>query len=91
MFNLVKILSLDINWNVLKPEEKEENLRDMEDLIKRGYPTFTPEQKKVVSLTNVYQVDPSNIKIWDDLLSRNDELQAGDWKNMTLDDKKAGN
>jgi hypothetical protein len=87
---IVKILSLDINWNVLQPEEKEESLRDLEVLVKRGYNTFSPEQKKAVAMANVYNIEPADVKAWDDLLSKNDELQLGDWKKMSTDEKKAG-
>lgn len=86
---LVQILSLDINWNVLKPEEREEKLRELGDLVSRGYHLYTPEQKKAVSLQNVYTVSYQNTPAWDDILSKNDELQAGDWRNMSLEEKKA--
>ncbi len=33
----------------------------------------------------------SDFKAWDLVLQKNEALQAGDWKNMTLDEKKAGN
>jgi hypothetical protein len=42
----VQYLSLDINWGTYKPEQQEEFLRDLEDLVKDGYHTFSPEQKK---------------------------------------------
>ena len=84
------MLSLDINWNVLKPEEREESVRDLEQLVTKGYHTLTAEQKKAVALQNVYSVDPlKNVEAWDAILSKNDELQAGDWRNMSLEEKKA--
>lgn len=42
----VEYLSLEINWNTYKPEQQAEFLRELEDLIKSGYHTMTPEQKK---------------------------------------------
>lgn len=46
LFIAVQYLSLDINWATYKPEQKEEFLRDLEDLVKDGYHTFTADQKK---------------------------------------------
>jgi hypothetical protein len=43
---LVQYLSLDINWNMYKPEQREEFLRDLEDLVKTGYSSLTSDQQK---------------------------------------------
>lgn len=106
---LVQYLSLDINWNTYKPEQQEEFLRDLEDLVKDGYQNFTADQKKsckllhsttvlkyltfiiIVSLAAALKTDPTkDFKTWDNLLQKSEELQNGDWKNMSLDEKKAG-
>lgn len=88
----MQYLSLDINWNSYKPEQQAEFLRELEDLVKDGYHTMTPEQKKAVSLANVENVNLETLdfRTLDNILQKNDELQAGDWKKMTLPEKKAG-
>lgn len=44
-----------------------------------------------MSLASALKIDPTkDFKLWDNLLQKNDELQNADWKNMTLDEKKAG-
>ncbi len=42
----MQYLALDINWNLYKPEQQEEFLRDLEDLVKDGYSSLSAEQKK---------------------------------------------
>lgn len=44
--NHMQYLALDINWNTYKPEEQQEMLRDLDDLVKDSYAVWTPEQKQ---------------------------------------------
>ncbi len=43
-------------------------------------------------MKNIESVDAAaDFRLWDSILQKNEELQLGDWKNMTTDEKKAGN
>lgn len=85
----MQYLSLDINWNTYKPEEKDEFLKTLDSLVNDGYHTWTEEQKKALPLTEIFEVNDQDIKRWDALLAKNEELQMGDWNKMSLDEKKA--
>lgn len=85
----MQYLSLDINWSSYQPEQQEEFLRTLDDLIKEGYHTLSPQEKKDISLSGIENVSHTDFKKWDLILSRVEDLQAGDWKNMTPEEKKA--
>ena len=37
---------MEINWNMYKPEQREEYLREIEDLVENSYQSLSPEQQK---------------------------------------------
>jgi hypothetical protein len=43
---VAQYLSLDINWNYYKPEQKEEYLRELEGLVKSDYSSLSDAEKK---------------------------------------------
>ena len=93
--NHMKYLSLEINWPQVKGEDKELELRTLDKLVSGGYPTWPADKQKLVNLKNVYSFgankasDKDGFIEWDALLCKNDDLQLGDWRKMTVDEKKA--
>lgn len=98
----MQYLSLDINWRSYQPEQQEEFIRDLEDLVKDGYTNLSAQEQQAskkhfvflnvkVSMKNVETIrHDSDFRTWDIMLQKNEALQLGDWKNMTVDEKKAG-
>ncbi|KAI3653468.1 hypothetical protein MP228_001415 [Amoeboaphelidium protococcarum] len=87
--NHMQFLSLDINWNFYKPEQQTEFLRQLDTLIKDGYSSWSQDKKKSFNLANVEQYFDKDLKTWDAVLTKNEELQRGDWKLMSPEEKKA--
>lgn len=42
-----------------------------------------------MDLTELMEMNDGDFKRWDALLSKNEELQRGDWRKMSADEKKA--